>query len=187
MNISFDARVRERSEKALCFALRHSPSTANIKLDDLGWVNIEDLLRGISKNHPAITKEYFFNLIKDNDLFMVSENGLKIRATAGHSVKLKMELVPAIPPESMYFVSTRKSLQSILQEGIRSIKRVGLHLTNSRAQVLDRIDRNAGLVAYQIDTKKMSEDGVIFYKDEFDVWLCKDTILPMYITEYLVS
>ena len=90
--------------KFLSLILRHKPETVGITLDEHGWANVEELLRGIRQSGRSIDYPTLERIVAENDKqrFALSPDGKKIRANQGHSVNVDVELKPMDPPEVLY-------------------------------------------------------------------------------------
>jgi len=58
-------------------------------------------------------------LVRDNDKqrFIISEDGLNIRANQGHSVSVDLEMEAVHPPEYLYHGTVDKFMESIRKKG----------------------------------------------------------------------
>ena len=92
------------TSKFLSLVLRHKPETIGLKLDPNGWVEVEDLLDKAAKHGRDISHEWLTKVVAENDKkrFAFSEDGLRIRASQGHSVNVELGLEPTQPPERLY-------------------------------------------------------------------------------------
>ncbi len=86
--------------KTLSLVLRHQPEAIGISLDENGWVAVDTLLQALHKHNHKVSLTELQEVVQSNDKqrFRFSEDGLKIRASQGHSVPVDLELVPAEPP-----------------------------------------------------------------------------------------
>jgi putative RNA 2'-phosphotransferase len=76
--------------KLMSLVLRHKPETIGINLDENGWADIKELINRIRNNgFPDFNIDYLSYIVENNDKkrFKISDNGLKIRASQGHSIK----------------------------------------------------------------------------------------------------
>jgi putative RNA 2'-phosphotransferase len=171
----------------ITFVLRHEPEQINIKLnrninariiDKNGYVLVKDLLEASN-----ISLEELKEIVKsDNKMrFSFSIDKLKIRANQGHSSKLvNLELIPATPPNTLYHGTAKKFLVSIKIDGLKSMSRQHVHLSDNTVTATQVGSRHGEVVLLKIDCRKMIEDGVIFFLSENKVWLT-NKVLPKYI------
>src|SRR4051812_8705706 len=91
----------KRRSKFLSLVLRHEPQRAGIRLDEAGWVAVDELLEGCRRAGSPLTREELDEIVRTSDKqrFALSEDGLRIRANQGHSVEVNLGYEPATPPE----------------------------------------------------------------------------------------
>jgi putative RNA 2'-phosphotransferase len=77
----------------LSLVLRHKPEEMKLELDDAGWVEVDALLLGFAARGTPLTRKELEDIVRTSDKqrFALSEDGLRIRASQGHSV-------PAVTP-----------------------------------------------------------------------------------------
>ena len=75
--------------KYIALILRHRPDVVGITLDEHGWANVSDLLKGINKTQ-TITMKMLEKIVEEDSKQRYSFNREKtlIRANQGHSVKV---------------------------------------------------------------------------------------------------
>ena len=90
-----------RTSKFLSLILRHEPEWAGLKLGEAGWVNVDELLRAVNSHGVALTLDQLKHIVATSDKkrFAFSEDGLRIRASQGHSVEIDLQYPPQTPPE----------------------------------------------------------------------------------------
>ena len=96
-----------------------------------------------------------------------------IRANQGHSIPVDVELKEIVPPNILFHGTATRFLDSIKQQGIKSMSRLYVHLSEDLETAIKVGDRHGDCVVLIIDTKKMSNDGIKFYLSENGVWLTK--------------
>src|SRR5271165_4254825 len=101
--------------KYLSLVLRHKPERIGIALDEAGWVAVDELLRGCAAHRFSLTRAELDCVVANNDKrrFAFSEDGLRIRASQGHSVEVELAYEPAAPPEILYHGTADRFLESI--------------------------------------------------------------------------
>src|SRR5690242_6294049 len=87
--------------KFLSYVLRHRPGEIGIVLDSAGWVAIDDLLAASAAHGQKISRADLEYVVAHNDKkrFAVSDDGLRIRASQGHSADVDLGYEPSQPPE----------------------------------------------------------------------------------------
>lgn len=169
--------------KFLSFVLRHSPHTIKLKIDRNGWVNIEELIQNAFKyKNIHLTIDLIKTIVKNNDKqrFIISNDEKKIRANQGHSITIDLELEVKIPPDTLYHGTASHFLDSIMKDGIKSMKRQYVHLSDNEETAITVGKRHGKPIVLYIDAKNMYEEGYKFYLSENEVWLV-DNVPAKYI------
>ena len=83
------------TSKFLSLVLRHRPEVIGITLDAEGWVSVEELLAACAQHGRAISREQLDAVVRTNDQqrFAFSADGMRIRASQGHSLPIDLGLV----------------------------------------------------------------------------------------------
>ena len=68
--------------KDLTYILRHEPHAIGLKLDEEGFLNVEELVRNANASGKKITIEQVKQVVTENEqeLFTLSDDGQRIRA-----------------------------------------------------------------------------------------------------------
>ncbi len=161
--------------KFLSLILRHKPEVIGITLDEHGWADVSELIKGVARSRPfdMATLE---QIVREDDKqrFAFNENRTKIRASQGHSVDVDVELKEMIPPVILFHGTAQKSVSSIEREGLRSMSRLYVHLSDTFDKAFKVGSRHGRPVVYQVDCEAMSKDGYVFYLSANGVWLTKE-------------
>ncbi|CAM2009536.1 RNA 2'-phosphotransferase [Acanthopleuribacter pedis] len=169
--MSFNAK---RTSKFLSLVLRHQPQTLNLTLDDNGWVAVDTLLEHWARyGRQAPTLDQLHRVVADNDKqrFAFSEDGTRIRANQGHSVKVDLKLEPQQPPARLFHGTATRNVAGILRDGIQRAKRHHVHLSPDR-RTADAVGRRHGKLAMLVvDSAAMAADGYTFFCSANGVWL----------------
>jgi len=117
--------------KFLSLILRHAPDKIGLTLDPNGWADVEELLRLMALKGKNVSRELLERVVAENDKrrFAFSEDGLRIRASQGHSVEIELDLLPAIPPDTLYHGTASRFIDSIREHGLKSGSRQHVHLS----------------------------------------------------------
>ena len=160
--------------KHLSFLLRHDTS---YKFDKHGWREIKDLV----DNH-GYTMSELEEIVATNDKkrYEFSLDKKKIRALQGHSIQVDVELKEIVPPDVLYHGTATRFLEQILKTGIKKMSRLYVQLSGNIKTAEEVGARHGTPVILEIDTKKMTEDGIKFFFSKNEVWLV-DYIDPKYI------
>ncbi len=174
-------RENVKISKFLSLVLRHKPGTIGITLDREGWADIDELIRLAGKKGEHLTREKIDEIVDHNDKkrFAVSNDGKRIRANQGHSIKVDLGLEELTPPEYLYHGTASRFMESILDEGLKPSGRQHVHLSADYETAVKVGRRHGSPVVLVIDTKLMHEDGYRFYRSANNVWLT-DSVPPTY-------
>lgn len=171
--------------REVSYALRHSPGEYNIKLDEYGFVYIEDLLNALNNINKwkHIKKEDLVSMIEKSEKkrFEIVDN--KIRAFYGHSVPIKILKEEKVPPKILYHGTSKGAFDIIEKEGLLPKLRQYVHLSQdieTAKLVAKRHSKN--IVVILIDTEKAIKDNIKFYYGNDKVWLV-DSLLPKYFLQ----
>jgi len=174
-----------RLSKICSQALRHSPESFDLKLDENGWVKVDKFLNAINKHCKK-------NNIILSDLHSLVNNPTskkrheikndKIRAIYGHSFYKKIKYKAAKnTPEYLFHGTSQVNWKSIKEEGLRSMSRSYVHLTSDLRTAIDTAKRkDSSFVILKINTFSALKEGVVFYLGEGNIWLCDD-LSPKFI------
>lgn len=120
--------------KFMSLVLRHKPETINIKLNEHGWVPINEFIEKINKyGHFNINIDILNKIVSENDKQRFKIQDGKIRASQGHSIHINLELENKEPPEILYHGTAIRFLNSIRESGLEHMSREYVHLSLSRA------------------------------------------------------
>lgn len=159
--------------KFLSYVLRHKPEEVGISLDSNGWVSVDELLSKAALTGRSISREQLERIVANNDKkrFAFSEDGIRIRASQGHSIDVELGYSPAIPPEVLYHGTADRFLDSIKNSGLQKQSRQHVHLsaTTETASAVGR--RHGRLVVLTVRAAEMHRDGIEFYLSANNVWL----------------
>ncbi len=172
--------MNERLEKKLCYALRHHPEKFDLILDDEGFCPAEDICRSFNITHEVLKK-----IVAESDKKRFELKDGKIRALYGHSIPLRINKEEIIPPEYLYHGTTRKAAASIIQDGLKPMKRQYVHLSYDIGIAKEvGLRRDDKPVILRIDALKAYENGIRFYKGNERTVLA-DEIPPEYLKVFV--
>jgi len=159
--------------KLLSLVLRHNPGLINIKLDQDGWIETNILLEAFNQYGKLIDMDALVQVVHENDKqrFAFNEDRSKIRANQGHTIDLQIKFKIVQPPEILYHGTSKRFLDSILQNGLKKQKRHHVHLSKDKETALKVGKRHGKPIVIEILTGKMHEAGYTFYLSENQVWL----------------
>lgn len=159
--------------------LRHEPDVIGIKLDENGWVGLDefnDKLKNVFKDISIEKIKYIVNK-DDKQRYSILDN--KIRANQGHNSKLNvnLEFKKIIPNTNLYHGTIDKFIDSIKDNGLLPQSRQYVHLSSSlkiAKNVAKRRINEGNIVIIEIDVEKMINDGYNFYLSDNNVFLVKN-------------
>lgn len=165
----------DKMSKFISLVLRHKPEAAGITLDEHGWANVEELLAGINDTGRKITMEILEEIVAmDNkQRYSFNQDKTLIRANQGHSVSVDVELMMQEPPEFLYHGTATRFLDNIMNEGLKPMSRLYVHLSKDIETALKVGKRHGNPVILKIYSGEMHKDGYKFYLSENGVWLTK--------------
>ena len=170
--------------KFLSLVLRHSPETIELKLDENGWADVDELILKCSKNgsQNQMTAELLDYVVENNEKkrFAFNEDKTKIRASQGHSISVELSLNEAEPSEFLYHGTVDKFLENIKKEGLQKMSRQHAHLSKDRETAIKVGSRRGAAQILIVRSGEMHQDGFKFYLSENNVWLT-DEVPAKYI------
>ena len=159
----------------ISLVLRHKPEAANIKLNNNGWANVQELIYGINATGRIIDFPTLEEIVRSDKKQRYSFNDDKtlIRANQGHSVKVDVDLEEKEPPAYLYHGTAEKYIDSIMQEGLKPQSRLYVHLSKDIETATNVGSRHGVPVILKVNTKQMYRNGIKFYLSANGVWLTK--------------
>jgi putative RNA 2'-phosphotransferase len=164
-----------RLSKFLAVMLRHKPEQFDLILDPEGYTDTDAVWAHVQQRYPD-TYTY-------QDLLAVVEGdqdgkkryeivGTRIRALYGHSDVRPISYPPAEPPEILYHGTGSAALETIRQEGLKSMGRQYVHLTINPGRAHKVGQRHRGkLVVLTIRAGEAAKAGITFYHPEPEHYL----------------
>jgi putative RNA 2'-phosphotransferase len=175
------SRMQQRS-KYHSLVLRHRPEVIGIELDANGWVEVEVLLSALAQHQKGLTRRELIELVETNDKqrFAFSKNGVRIRASQGHSKDIDLGYTPEAPPDVLYHGTADRNLASIQEKGLVKGNRHHVHLSTNRDTATAVGKRYGRPMIVEVDAKGMHTAGHAFFVSENGVWLT-DRLPPEFI------
>lgn len=159
----------------ISLVLRHNPDAAHITLDEHGWADVEELLAGINSTGRKIDMDILEKIVATDSKQRYSFNQDKtlIRAKQGHSIPVDVELKEQKPPEFLYHGTAVRFLDKIMNEGLKPMSRLYVHLSKDVDTAMKVGKRHGKPVILKIHSGELFRDGSQFYLSENGVWLTK--------------
>ncbi|NET37522.1 MAG: RNA 2'-phosphotransferase [Cyanothece sp. SIO1E1] len=162
-----------KKSKFLSLILRHDPSVVGVKLDESGWIDVDVLLAAIQKQQGNFSRACLDEIVATNDKkrFVFSDDGSRIRASQGHSIRINLGLPPSIPPDELFHGTAARNLPSIRDQGLIRGRRDHVHLSSDTDTARKVGMRHGRPVVLVIQAQQMSAAGHTFYLSDNGVWL----------------
>ena len=175
-------KTAKNISKFLSLVLRHSPETIELKLDENGWADVEELIAKCSTNGNSLNQELLDYVVENNDKkrFAFNEDKTKIRASQGHSISVELNLNETEPSEFLYHGTVEKFLENIKKEGLQKMSRQHVHLSKDRETAVKVGSRRGVPQILTVRSGEMFKDGYTFYLSDNNVWLT-DEVPAKYI------
>ena len=167
--------------KDLAYLLRHDKAAFKAgKIDSNGWRSTKELL-----DH-GFTSQLLDTIVKTNEKkrYEFNEDKTLIRARQGHSIPVDVDLKETTPPDTLYHGTAARLKDVIFEDGLKKMSRLHVHLSEdvetAKTVGLRHAKATREVAVFVINTKKMYEDGIVFYKSNNNVWLT-EYVDPKYI------
>ncbi len=160
----------------LSLLLRHRPETAGICLDEHGWADVSELVRGIQQTkYPDFSPELLEEIVRTDEKgrYSYNDSHTLIRANQGHSVPVDVELQKTAPPEVLWHGTGEKYTASIEETGLIPKSRLYVHLSRDTETATAVGKRHGKPVIYQVESGLMSREGYDFFLSANGVWLTR--------------
>lgn len=154
------------ASKKLSYLLRHSDLP-----DEQGWIPLEKLILGYDYTEQSL-KQIVAN--DEKHRYEFSDDGTKVRAIYGHSNHVHIQWAESIPPKILFHGTAKKNLNLILQEGLKSMSRQYVHLSETTEDAIMVGKRHGEPVVLAIDTKMVIQNDGCFYQVPNGIWLTEE-------------
>lgn len=170
-------RQRLRLSKLLSLVLRHRPELIGVSLDENGFVDIELLVDGIKKylsgdDWSWLSSMHIYAVANTCPKGRFEVRGGRIRATYGHSLRVKLDLPEDGSVKILYHGTLKLNVPRILMEGLKPMNRLYVHLTDNIDDALMVAKRRGkSLAILVIDADKLRRCGYRIYRAGKNVYL----------------
>lgn len=170
--MQYTEKTLTKVSKFLSYVLRHCPEDIQLSLDAEGWACIDELIK---KAKPKFDLDY--EIIKhvvatnNKQRFKLSSDGLRIRASQGHSIDINLNLEPHEPPKILYHGTATHFLDSILNQGLKAGNRQYVHLSMDIETAIAVGQRHGKPIVLTIDAQAMHQQEHLFFLSDNHVWL----------------
>lgn len=153
----------------LSWFLRHNKDNLKENVVWNGFVPVSVLLKALDISFNDLVK------IVDTDnkgRYSFNNEKTELRANQGHSIPVELDLKSSIPPLNLYHGTTVSVKDIILKEGLKSMSRNHVHLTDNLETAVNVANRRKqDIVIFKLDVKQMILDNILFFKSDNGVWL----------------
>lgn len=166
-------RRLEHLGRYLSYILRHHPDAIGLELDAAGWADVEALLAACTAHGKPLTRDELDLVVANDDKqrYAFSADGVRIRASQGHSIAVDLGYEPCVPPEFLYHGTTERFLEAIRREGLQRGQRHHVHLSVDE-ETARRVGGRRGVpVVLRVRSVEMARAGALFYLSANGVWL----------------
>jgi putative RNA 2'-phosphotransferase len=162
-----------RISKFLSLILRHEPQRVGLVLEEGGWVEVDELIARCNKAGMRITTDLLRQVVEENDKrrFSFNDDGTRIRANQGHSVKVALGFEAVVPPAVLYHGTAVRFLDSIMVQGLERRARHHVHLSESKEVARSVGARHGKPAILLVQAARMHADGHTFFVSDNGVWL----------------
>lgn len=176
-------KERIQTSRFMSMVLRHKPKSIGLELDPQGWADVADL---IDKARPKrlLTEASIRHVVAncEKQRFKLSDDGRRIRANQGHSIKVEIGLEPITPPDVLFHGTAKKSLAAIRRKGLKRMRRHHVHLSSDLNTAVAVGRRHGEPVVLEVSAGRMHDAGIPFYRSDNGVWLT-EAVAPEFLRE----
>lgn len=173
-----EERRLERISKFISMILRHKPEVIGITLDEHGWADVNELIKGINDTGEEVefSKDTLETIVKTDkkQRYSFSQDKTLIRANQGHSIPVDVELEKKEPPKVLYHGTGVKSVKAIQEQGLLPMERLYVHLSTDVETATNVGKRHGTPVIFKVNAEQMQKDGYDFFQSVNGVWLTKE-------------
>eukprot|EP00045_Choanoeca_perplexa_P008908 m.83971 g.83971 ORF g.83971 m.83971 type:complete len:191 (-) comp14669_c0_seq1:1277-1849(-) len=156
-----------RASKAMTRLLRHKAREEGLRMDDDGWVAVDELLR--HRSLRQLTREQVKTIVAEcpKQRFQLDETRWRVRASQGHSIELSSDdlLQPITDPSQYPLVvhgTKRKAWSSIKDQGLNRMSRTHIHFATAMPKsdnVISGMRASSNVLIY-LDVAKVLAAGI---------------------------
>lgn len=162
--------------KFLSLVLRHQPEIIGIHLDQNGWTDVDELIKKANQNGVNFDREILNHVVATNSKkrFAFNDTSDRIRASQGHSINIELGYTNQKPPEILFHGTGEKSVQSILETGLKKRDRQHVHLSTDFEVAVKVAQRHGKPFVFKVLAEQMYHDKYQFFISDNGVWLTDD-------------
>lgn len=170
--------------KFLSLVLRHQPEIIGIQLEQNGWVYVNELIEKANKYGIQFDREILNYIVATNSKkrFAFNDTLDKIRASQGHSLEIELGYINQKPPRILFHGTGEKSVQSILDTGLKKQSRQHVHLSSDIETAIKVGQRHGKPFVFKVLSEQMYNDNFQFFISDNGVWLT-DNVPTKYLKQ----
>ena len=145
-----------------------------MQLDAEGWLPIDELIEHANLQGEQLSLSLLHEVVAscEKQRFSLSDDGLKIRANQGHSVRdVELNLQPVQPPIRLYHGTVAVFLESIREHGLLNRSRNHVHLSDDVETAKKVGARRGKPIVLSIHAEAMHRAEHAFFLSANCVWL----------------
>ncbi|HAA10479.1 MAG TPA: RNA 2'-phosphotransferase [Cytophagales bacterium] len=164
---------QKRISKKLSYLLRHHPEAVGLTVDKQGWARIDELLGCLAQDQFPVSREQLDIVVTENpkQRFLISPDGMAIRASQGHSIPVELGLLAVMPPQKLFHGTATKNVESIQNQGLIKGSRNHVHLSVDHTTAKSVGQRHGKPVILTVKALEMHQAGFEFFISDNGVWL----------------
>jgi len=165
--------------------LRHFPDKYGLDMDTRGWVDLEHYIKALRNRQKRFhwLRRYHMDALVATDpkgRYQVEEG--HVRATYAHSVEVDLDLPTVDIPDDLYFPTTEKEAELLLEGGIKPSDRSYVHLSETYESAVGAgVVRTEKPVILHVDAEKAIDEGETIMKAGDGVYITKK-VNPDYLS-----
>ncbi len=163
--------------KVLAGMLRHFPERYGVRLDEHGWIGIQEIVNPIRiqrRHFEWLTPHHIEAMAKTDQKqrYQVNEHR-EIRARYGHTIPVNMDDLPTEGiPDKLYYQTTPEEKEFIMEAGISPSDKTWIHLSKTYRQAyisgLFHVDEPEVI---EINVPALVESGMPVYMATDEIFL----------------
>ena len=167
-----DGSRRLRLSKLMSAVLRHVAPSFGLRVDREGWVSIPELVRALRPRCPWLTEEHVVAVASVDPKGRFEVRGGLIRARYGHTLDVRIRYPEDREVRRLYHGTTASRLRSIMEEGLRPMRRRMVHLTSLLEDAIVNASRwGEEPVVLEVDADRLRGCGLKVYRASPTVYL----------------
>lgn len=151
----------KQASKFMCGLLRHFPEEYNLDVDENGWARTTEVVTAMKNKYDWIDANKVFAIVSTDSKGRYEVEGHNIRACYGHSIdKVNIENKTTSVPDFLYHGTARTNMGSINSEGIKSMNRNAVHLSDNKKIAEDvGLRKSDDIVVFAVCTDSLEKEG----------------------------